>query len=78
MRLKRFWKVILTILIVLALGLLLKQGLDKYNYYGQKCDSELGYTCNYYQIRQVIIKDKGKSYNDYKRILKKMEKVWED
>ena len=60
LRLKKWVKYLLELIIIimigLGLGLAILKGLDKFNKYAEICDNENGYTCNYYQVKHTIIK----------------------
>lgn len=59
-RLKRWVKVLLKVLLVLAIGglfyLLFSITADRYNDMYEACDNAKGYTCSYYEARQYAIR----------------------
>lgn len=59
-RLKRWVRVTLKVLLVLALGglfyLLANVGANRYNDMYEECDNAKGYTCSYYEARQYAIR----------------------
>ena len=59
-RLKRWVRVTLKVLLVLALGglfyLLANIGASRYNDMYEACDNAKGYTCSYYEARQYAIR----------------------
>lgn len=58
-RLKKWVKntlyILLTIVIGLILGLILKKGADDFEKLARQCDSDRGYTCSYYEVRQYSL-----------------------
>lgn len=58
LRLRKWVKITIIILIGLGISLAILKGIENFNKYAKICDNEKGYTCSYYEVRQTIIKYK--------------------
>jgi len=47
---------LLTIVSAMLFMVLANNSKDNWNYWANKCDTNAGYTCSYYEIRQLMIR----------------------
>lgn len=56
LKLKKWVKIIISIVIIVLIGIAMKKVVDKNNDMLNECDNAKGYTCSYYEARLYAIR----------------------